>query len=105
MLSKKSFEKGLKPAINYGLSVSRLGGAIQDKEMKKLGAVVRRKFLSYLETKEVYQLANVDEMSPEMQQNLREGEELQERLLQYKFSPRNAEEIMRDFREVVGTEL
>ena len=105
VLSRKSFEKGLKPAINYGLSVSRLGGAVQDKEMKKLGAVVRRKFLSYLETKEVYQLANVDEMSPEMQQSLKEGEQLQERLLQYKFSPRSADEIMRDFKEVVGKEL
>ena len=102
VMSKKNFEKGLKPAINYGLSVSRLGGAVQEKDMKKLGAVVRRKFLSYLETKEVYQLANVDEMSPEMQQALREGEEIQERLLQYKFSPRSKQEIISHFEEVVG---
>ena len=33
------------------------------------------------------------------------GEQLQERLLQYKFSPRSADEIMRDFKEVVGKEL
>lgn len=102
VMSKKNFEKGLKPAINYGLSVSRLGGAVQEKDIKKVGAVVRRKFLSYLETKEVYQLANVDEMSPEMQQTLKEGEELQERLLQYKFSPRSKNEIISHFEEVVG---
>ncbi|HPF28978.1 MAG TPA: F0F1 ATP synthase subunit alpha [Lachnospiraceae bacterium] len=102
VMSKKNFEKGLKPAINYGLSVSRLGGAVQAPDMKKLGAVVRRKFLSYLETKEVYQLANVDEMSQEMQQALKEGEELQERLLQYKFSPRPRNEIIEHFEEVVG---
>ncbi|HOO79709.1 MAG TPA: hypothetical protein PLQ04_04920, partial [Lachnospiraceae bacterium] len=80
----------------------RLGGAVQAPDMKKLGAVVRRKFLSYLETKEVYQLANVDEMSQEMQQALKEGEELQERLLQYKFSPRPRNEIIEHFEEVVG---
>lgn len=105
VLSKKNFEKGYKPAINYGLSVSRLGGAVQEAEMKKIGAVVRRNFLSYLETKEVYQLANVDEMSPEMQQSLKEGEELQERLLQYKFSPRTPDEIKSHFMEVVGNQL
>ena len=105
VLSKKNFEKGYKPAINYGLSVSRLGGAVQEPEMKKIGAVVRRNFLSYLETKEVYQLANVDEMSPEMQQSLKEGEELQERLLQYKFSPRTPDEIKGHFMEVVGNQL
>lgn len=102
VMSRKNFEKGIKPAIDYGLSVSRLGGAVQEKNMKKLGATVRRKFLSYLETSEVYQLANVDEMSEEMQQSLREGKELQERLLQYKFSPRSPEEIMADFKEVIG---
>lgn len=101
VLSRKNFEKGLKPAINYGLSVSRLGGAVQEETMKKVGAVVRRDFLSYLETKEVYQLANVDEMSPEMRQSLREGEQLQERLLQYKFSPRTPEEIVGHFEEII----
>ena len=105
VLSRKNFEKGIKPAINYGLSVSRLGGAVQEPKMKKIGAVVRRKFLSYLETKEVYQLANFDEMSPEMQQNIREGEQLQERLIQYKFSPRTPEEIKADFMEIVGDEV
>lgn len=101
VLSRKNFEKGLKPAINYGLSVSRLGGAVQEEKMKKVGAVVRRDFLSYLETKEVYQLANVDEMSPEMRQSLREGEQLQERLLQYKFSPRTPKEIIGHFEEII----
>ena len=104
VLSKKNFERGLKPAIHYGLSVSRLGGAVQEKNMKKLGALVRRKFLSYLETSEVYQLANTDEMSPEMQQALREGQAIQERLLQYKFSPRTPDEIMSDFREILEDE-
>lgn len=36
VLSAKEFSKGNKPAINYGLSVSRLGGAVQSETMKKL---------------------------------------------------------------------
>ena len=42
VLSRKNFDKGQKPAIQYGLSVSRLGGAVQDAPVKKLGARVRR---------------------------------------------------------------
>ncbi|MCQ2543900.1 MAG: F0F1 ATP synthase subunit alpha [Lachnospiraceae bacterium] len=101
VLSRKNFEKGQKPAINYGLSVSRLGGAVQESKMKKLGGKTRREFLSYLEVKEVYELANTDEMSPEMQEKLTQGQQIQERLLQYKYSPRNKEEILHMFGEVV----
>ncbi|MFI3313909.1 MAG: F0F1 ATP synthase subunit alpha, partial [Eubacteriales bacterium] len=36
VLSAKNFERGQKPAINYGLSVSRLGGAVQEPQMKRL---------------------------------------------------------------------
>ena len=36
VLSSKSFTKGEKPALNYGLSVSRLGGAVQSPDMKML---------------------------------------------------------------------
>jgi F-type H+-transporting ATPase subunit alpha len=101
VLSRKNFEKGQKPAIDYGLSVSRLGGAVQESRMKALGSKVRREFLSYLEVREVYELANTEEMSPEMQDKLRRGQAIQERLLQYKFSPRNIEEIIHMFSEVV----
>lgn len=104
VLSRKAFEAGQKPAINYGLSVSRLGGAVQDAEMKKLGGVVRREFLSYLETKEVYQLANMDEMSKEMKFKFAQGRKLEDRLLQYKYSPRPREEILEMFSSVVGME-
>ena len=72
--------------------------------MKKLGAKVRQRFLSYLETKEVYELANTDEMSPEMQARLAEGHRIEERLLQYKFSPRNKNEIIHMFEEAIEDE-
>lgn len=105
VLSKKSFDKGEKPAINYGLSVSRLGGAVQTKEIRKLGAKVRRELLSYLETREVYELANVDEMGPEMQRKLRRGAELLKMLGQYKYSPRSQEEIIEQFSGYYGESL
>ena len=97
VLSAKNYQKGIKPAINYGLSVSRLGGAVQTKEMKKLGAKVRQKLLSYLETREVYELANVDEMSPELQGKLKEGKKILDSLNQYKFSPLSMEQILEKF--------
>ena len=41
--------------------------------MKKLGSGIRRELLSYLETKEVYELAIMDEMSPELREKMRKG--------------------------------
>ena len=102
VLSKKNFDRGEKPAINYGLSVSRLGGAVQTGPMKKLGARVRRELLSYLETREVYELANMDEMSPEMQERLKRGAKLLKGLSQYKYSPLSQEEIIQKFKDIYG---
>lgn len=99
VLSSKNFNKGEKPAINYGLSVSRLGGAVQENDMKELGSKVRQKLLSYLETREIYELANVDEMSKELQQKLVEGKKLLDNLMQYKFSPLTKEQIKQRFKE------
>jgi F-type H+-transporting ATPase subunit alpha len=85
--SAKSFEKGQKPAINFGLSVSRLGGQVQIQAMKTLGTTIKRELLSYLETKEIFELANIDEMSREMREKLIRGKEMLERMKQYRFSP------------------
>ncbi len=97
VLSSKNFQKGEKPAIDYGLSVSRLGGAVQDAEMKKLGASVRQKLLSYLETRDVYELANIDEMSKELQAKIFEGRKILDSLNQYKFSYLSKDTIIKRF--------
>ena len=102
VLSDKAFQKGEKPAINYGLSVSRLGGAVQEKDMKAVGSVVRRKLLSYLETRSVYELVNMDEMSPELRNQFIEGKEILSKLLQYKFSPKTPQQMMAMFDEIVN---
>ena len=73
VLSAKNFAKGEKPAIDYGLSVSRLGGNVQTAEMKRVGSKVRIELLSYLDVREIYELANTDEISEDLQRRLKEG--------------------------------
>ena len=102
VLSEKLFKKGQKPAINYGLSVSRLGGAVQRDDIKKIGAAVRRKLLSYLETADVYQLVNIESLSDELQDKLYKGQELMRLLNQRKFSPISQDRLVELFGYNVG---
>lgn len=94
VLSRDSFLKGEKPAINYGLSVSRLGGAVQSPELRKYGAHLRQLLLSYLETRDIYELANEDEMSKELQEKLFQGANILKTLNQYKYSPLTKEQMI-----------
>lgn len=100
VLSEKNFEKGQKPAINYGLSVSRLGGSVQVSEMKKAGPPIRRELLSYLEQKEIFELANVDEMSPALRERMRRGAKILEILKQGKFAVKKPEEMLNFVKEI-----
>lgn len=97
VLSSKNFARGEKPAIDYGLSVSRLGGAVQTSDMKKVGSKLRRELLSYLEVRSVYELANMDEMSKELQKKMRDGKVMLNKLKQYKYSPKTKDEMKSDF--------
>lgn len=94
VLSAKNFTKGEKPAIDYGLSVSRLGGNVQDKMMKKVGSKVRIELLTYLDVRQIYELANIDEMGEDLQRRLREGKKILDNLVQYKFSPKTKQEMI-----------
>ena len=98
VLSSKNFAKGEKPALNYGLSVSRLGGAVQSPEVKKIGSLVRNKLLEYLEVRDIYELANIDEMSIELQNRMKEGKVILDKLKQNKFSPKSKEEMLELYR-------
>ena len=97
VLSDKLFKKGQKPAINFGLSVSRLGGAVQKPNIKKVGAVVRRELLSYLETADVYQLVKIDSMSKDLQEKILLGKKLLKLLNQPKFAPLSEEKLIENF--------
>lgn len=98
VLSSKNFAKGEKPALNYGLSVSRLGGNVQAHDMKKLGSLVRNKLLEYLEVRDIYELANIDEMSKELQDRMKEGKVILDKLKQYKFAPKTKEVMLELYR-------
>lgn len=98
VLNTKNFTKGEKPAIDYGLSVSRLGGNVQSEDMKMVGSKVRINLLSYLDVREIYELANIDEMSVELQNRLKEGQRILDNLRQYKFSPKTKQEMLDSYK-------
>lgn len=101
VLSSKNFTKGEKPAIDYGLSVSRLGGNVQDDNMKKVGSKVRIQLLSYLDVREIYELANFDEMSDELKNRLTTGKKILDNLRQYRFSPRTKNEMLDSYKFII----
>ena len=102
VLSAKNFAKGEKPAIDYGLSVSRLGGNVQTAEMKRVGSKVRIELLSYLDVREIYELANTDEFSEDLQRRLKEGKIIVKNLQQYKFSPKSKRDMINLFEFLVS---
>lgn len=102
VLSAKNFAKGEKPAIDYGLSVSRLGGNVQTAEMKRVGSKVRIELLSYLDVREIYELANTDEISEDLQRRLKEGKIIVKNLQQYKFSPKSKKDMINLFEFLVS---
>lgn len=104
VLSQNLFNKGQKPAIDYSVSVSRLGGAVQQPDVKKLGAKIRRELLSYLDAKEVYELANMDEMNEELRKKMQNGKMLEEALNQKKYSPLSVNEIIKKF-GIIGEKI
>lgn len=97
VLSKKNFDKGEKPAIDYGLSVSRLGSAVQSKNLSSLGAKVRRELLSYLDVRDIYELSDTSEMNEGLKESIRRGNLIIENLKQYKYSPKSEEEMIKAF--------
>ena len=103
VLSPKLFEKGQKPAIDYGLSVSRLGSAVQKEQIVDVGATIRKTLLSYLETAEVYELVNEETMTPELKHQLKVGKRILNLLKQPKFTPLSAEDLVSRF-EFIYTE-
>ena len=105
VLSEKNFKKGQKPALNFGLSVSRLGGAVQKASVKTVGATVRRELLSYLETADVYQLVNIESMTPDLQEKIYRGKKMLELLKQPKFSPRSGEKMVEAFTAVLSDSI
>lgn len=97
VLSKKNFDKGEKPAIDYGLSVSRLGAAVQSESLSKIGSKVRRELLSYLDVRDIYELSDTSEMNDNLKESIRRGNLIIDSLKQYRYTPKSEEEMINTF--------
>ncbi|OGX05625.1 MAG: F0F1 ATP synthase subunit alpha [Omnitrophica WOR_2 bacterium GWA2_47_8] len=85
-LSTPLFGEGQKPAVDLGLSVSRVGSKVQWKAIKKLSGPLRLEYLQYREVMRVSKLKTSGQ-SEEMQSQLKGGEILTQILIQDKDSP------------------
>lgn len=79
------FYSGIRPAINVGLSVSRVGGNAQHKAMKKVGGRLRLELAQYRELAAFAQFGS--DLDAATQAQLKRGERLVEALKQGQFTP------------------
>ncbi len=84
------FYKGVRPAINVGLSVSRVGSAAQIKAMKQVAGSIKLELASYREMAAFAQFAS--DLDPSTQRLLARGDRLTEILKQAQYSPLPIEE-------------
>ena len=79
------FNSGIRPAINAGLSVSRVGGAAQTKVIKKLGGGVRLALAQYRELAAFSQFAS--DLDEATRKQLERGQRVTELMKQAQYSP------------------
>lgn len=84
-LSSDLFNSGLRPAINVGISVSRVGGAAQTKAIKKIAGTLKLELAQFDELAAFSQFAS--DLDAATQQQLGRGKRLRELLKQPQFSP------------------
>ena len=84
------FYQGVRPAINVGLSVSRVGGAAQTKAMKKVAGSIKLELAQYREMAAFAQFGS--DLDASTQKLLNRGARLTELLKQKQFSPLAFEE-------------
>jgi len=85
------FNAGIRPAINAGLSVSRVGGAAQTKIIKKLGGGVRLALAQYRELAAFAQFAS--DLDPITRKQLEHGQRVMELMKQPQYSPYSVSEM------------
>ncbi|HEX4409361.1 MAG TPA: F0F1 ATP synthase subunit alpha [Xanthobacteraceae bacterium] len=84
------FYQGIRPAVNVGLSVSRVGSAAQTKAMKKVAGRIKGELAQYREMAAFAQFGS--DLDATTQRLLSRGSRLTELLKQQQFSPLNMEE-------------
>ena len=89
-LSSDLFNAGLRPAINAGISVSRVGSAAQTKAIKKVAGKVKLELAQFDELQAFAQFAS--DLDPATQAQLAKGQRLREILKQQQYAPRSLAE-------------
>ncbi|KND97347.1 atp synthase alpha mitochondrial precursor [Candidozyma auris] len=89
-LEAELFYKGIRPAINVGLSVSRVGSAAQVKAMKQVAGSLKLFLAQYREVAAFAQFGS--DLDASTKQTLNRGERLTQILKQKQYSPMGAEE-------------
>lgn len=84
-LETDMFNAGFRPAINAGLSVSRVGGAAQIKAIKKIAAPIRVELAQYRELAAFSQFGS--ELDDDTKEKLAQGERIREILKQPQYKP------------------
>ncbi|MBQ8006720.1 MAG: F0F1 ATP synthase subunit alpha [Lachnospiraceae bacterium] len=84
-LETEMFNSGFRPAVNAGLSVSRVGGAAQIKAMKKISAPIRTELAQYRELAAFAQFGS--ELDADTREKLAQGERIKEVLKQGQYKP------------------
>lgn len=90
-LENDLFNSGIRPAINAGISVSRVGGAAQTKVIKKLGGGIRLALAQYRELAAFSQFAS--DLDEATRKQLQHGEVVTELMKQKQFSTLNTAEM------------
>jgi F-type H+-transporting ATPase subunit alpha len=89
-LSADLFNAGLRPAINVGISVSRVGSAAQIKAMKQVAGKLKLELAQFAELEAFSQFAS--DLDKATQEQLARGQRIREMLKQPQFSPISVEE-------------
>jgi len=89
-LETELFYRGIRPAVNVGLSVSRVGSAAQIKAMKQVAGRIKLELAQYREMAAFAQFAS--DLDPATQRLLARGERLTELLKQGQYAPLPVEE-------------
>ncbi|MGN0154458.1 MAG: F0F1 ATP synthase subunit alpha [Lachnospiraceae bacterium] len=84
-LETEMFNSGFRPAINAGLSVSRVGGAAQIGAMKKIASPIRTELAQYRELAAFSQFGS--ELDADTKERLAQGERIKEMLKQPQYKP------------------
>ena len=84
-LETEMFNSGFRPAINAGLSVSRVGGSAQIKAIKKIAAPIRTELAQYRELASFSQFGS--ELDADTKEKLAQGERIREMLKQPQYKP------------------